>query len=81
MDAEGADHVGVGVGQGADGGPIGFGGGIDVEESEPGGAGAGEDLRQMTRQARILQVVVRIDPSENFRVRGRRGVVCSRLTW
>lgn len=71
MDAERADHVGVDVGQGPDGGPIGLGGGVDVEKRESRGAGAGEDLRQMPRQARVLQVVVRVDPGENFRVRGR----------
>ena len=72
VDAEGANHAGLPVGEGADGGPVGFAGGVDMEDFHPGGAGAGEDLRQMGRQARILQVGVGVGPDKFLTVRSRR---------
>ena len=72
VEAEGAEQAGVGVGEGADGGPVGLGGGIDVEKRHAGGAGAGEDAGQMGGQARILQVGVGVDPGEILTV-GRHG--------
>ena len=74
MDAEGAgDEAGLGVGKGADGGPVGFAGGIDMEPTDAGGAGAGEDLRQVRREARILQMAVGVGPNEILTVRGHGG--------
>ncbi len=67
----------MGVGEGADGGPIGFAGGIDVETDEAGGAGAGKDLRKVGRQTRILQVAVGVDPNTILTVRGHRGCYAS----
>lgn len=72
VEAEGAQQAGVGIGEGADGGPVGLGGGIDVEKRHAGGAGAGEDAGQMGGQARILQVGVGVDPGEILTV-GRHG--------
>ena len=60
------------IGEGADGGPVGLAGGVDVKPSNPGGAGAGEDLRQVRREARILEMAVGVGPNEILTVRGHR---------
>lgn len=73
VEADGTDHAaGVLIGQGADGGPIGRGGGVDVEEGNTGGAGAGKDLRQKRSEARVLQVVVGVGPNKILTVRRGR---------
>ena len=74
MEAEGAkDETGMGVGEGGDGGPIGFAGGGDVEEGEAGGAGAGKHVGKMGGEAGILEVAMGVHPGKIFAVRrGRR---------
>jgi len=74
VDAVGAQDLGVGLDEVGDGGPVGFAGGIDMEVLNPCGAGAGENLRQVGSQARILQMIVGVEPREIFRV--RRGGGC-----
>ncbi len=74
MDAEGADdEAGMGVGEGGDGGPVGFAGGVDMEAGEAGGAGAGEDLREMGGEARILEVGMGVKPGQILAVGRHRG--------
>ncbi len=74
VNAEGADReAGMGIRQGAYGGPIGFAGGIDVEQRYAGGAGSGKDFGKMGGEARILQVAVGIGPNEILTVRRRWG--------
>ena len=68
VDAVGAQDLGVGIGEGGDGGPVGFAGGVDVEVFNACGAGTGEDLRQVGRKARILQMVMGVEPYEIFTV-------------
>jgi hypothetical protein len=57
----------MGVGEGADGGPVGLGGGVDVEQGRRRRRGRGRGLRQVGGEARILQVVVGVGPSKMFR--------------
>jgi uncharacterized protein len=73
VQAKGAeDAVGIGVGEGSDGGPVGLGGGSDVHEVDACGFGAFENGGQMGGEARILEVAVGVDPSKILAVRGWR---------
>ena len=65
--------AGMSLGQGPDLRPIGLGGGIDVDPFDPGRAGAGQNLRQMRCQARVLQVVVGVGPNKILTVPGHGG--------
>lgn len=73
VDAERADDAGIFIDEGADGGPVGLGGGVDVEQADAGRAGADEDLRKMGGQARVLQMAVGVGPGKILRVRGGGG--------
>jgi len=68
MDTKRAKNLGVGAGEVGDGGPVGFAGGVDMEVRNSRGAGAGEDLRQMGRKTRVLQMIVGIEPDDIFTV-------------
>ena len=69
VDAEGADHeAGIGIGEAADGGPVGLAGGVDVKEFDAGVTGSCQHMRQVRGQARVLQMAVGVDPDKIFRV-------------
>ena len=74
VDAEGAeDESGVGIGEGADGGPVGLAGGVDVEMDHARLPGSFQHVRQVRGQARILQMAMSVDPNKILRVWGDGG--------
>ena len=69
VDAEGAeDEAGVEIGEGANGGPVGFAGGVDVEMDNARLLGACQNLWQMRGEAWILQMAMSVGPSKILRV-------------
>ena len=64
----GNDAARMGRGQGADGGPVGFAGGGDVQKGNIALRGATEHAHQVRRKARVLQVAVGITPNQFFSV-------------
>ena len=73
VQAEGAEEEsGMGVGEAEDGGPVGFGGGGDVDVAQSGGAGASKDAGQMGGEPGVLEMAVGVEPREFLAVRGAR---------
>jgi len=68
VDAERAEDVRMGVGEHLDSGPVSFAGCIDMEGLDTGCAGSVKHLRQGWREARILQMVVGVEPNKFFTV-------------
>ena len=73
VDAEGAeDEAGVGIGECANGGPVGFASGVDVEKLDASLLGARQNLRKMRGETRILHMAMSVGPDTILRVRRSR---------
>ena len=66
----------MGIREGGDGGPVGFGGGGNMEQADAGRGGAFENLGAVRIEAGVLQVAVGVYPVHILQIlsvgRGRR---------